>query len=242
MNTVQNNVTNIERLTEAELNGLLQIVQPKGGRILDVQAGAAQVACAFAPYVDTIIATESSQDMLTIAQESVAEVGCKNIDLISTSEDTLQFPENYFDGLIARSIVHQFLDMQVFLQDVFRVLKPGGWLLIEEAVSTGDKESDTLLNETERLRDPLHVAYYSKKTWENRLQKIGFNIEHNEVNSKPYNLNAWLAMTEVPESNKTKYSNIIQNSTSWLREYLRPHGEEETLTFHLHRITLLAKK
>jgi hypothetical protein len=34
---------------------------------------------------------------------------------------------------------------------------------------------------------------------------------------------------------------MISGSEGWLRQYLRPHGEGEMLTFHLHEMLLLAR-
>ena len=49
----------------------------------------------------------------------------------------MPFPDNYFDLVHAQAVQPQIKDWQAFVQEMFRITAPGGWVYLMEADSRG---------------------------------------------------------------------------------------------------------
>jgi len=56
----------------------------------------------------------------------------KNVDLRVASAERLPFPDNYFDGVFCSATLHHLRSPFQGLQEMFRVLRPGGRLVVVE--------------------------------------------------------------------------------------------------------------
>ena len=107
------------------------------GHFLDVGTGPAQIPILLAqrcPHIQ-ITGIDLSEEMLKIAERHVADNGLTDrisLDLIDAK--TLPYPDNTFDGLISNSIVHHIHDAEMALQEMGRVVKPKGVVLIRDLI------------------------------------------------------------------------------------------------------------
>ena len=69
----------------------------------------------------------------------------------------VSFKNAEFDGVVTRLAIHHFANPQRALDEMFRVLRPGGAAVIVDAVSSENWSKSKLHNAIERLRDPSHV-------------------------------------------------------------------------------------
>jgi ubiquinone/menaquinone biosynthesis C-methylase UbiE len=73
---------------------------------------------------------------------------------------------------------HHFLSVERFCSEAYRVLKPGGKLLIADTgVPDGFPEVDLWQNRVEALRDTSHVRNHSLSGWQNLLKAAGFQVQ-----------------------------------------------------------------
>lgn len=73
-----------------------------------------------------IIATDISEDLLEVARKQHPNIEFRVADAMD-----LDFPDNTFDGVYGSSIIHH-LDMKKSMQEIWRVLKPGGRTVFAE--------------------------------------------------------------------------------------------------------------
>ncbi|MBN1153527.1 class I SAM-dependent methyltransferase [candidate division KSB1 bacterium] len=99
---------------------------PVEGILLDAGGGTGRVSQQFRNLVRTIFITDISLAMLKQASTKG--------DLISINShvETLPFPDDTFDRILVVDAFHHFCDQKKALQDLVRVLKPGGLAVIEE--------------------------------------------------------------------------------------------------------------
>ena len=107
------------------------------GHFLDVGTGPAQIPILLAQHCPDIhiTAIDLSEEMLKIAKRHVADAGLTDrITLEHVDAKVLPYPDNTFDGLISNSIVHHIHDTMKALQEMGRVVRPKGTVLIRDLI------------------------------------------------------------------------------------------------------------
>ena len=107
------------------------------GHFLDVGTGPAQIPILLAQHCPDIhiTAIDLSGEMLKLAKRHVAAAGLTDrITLERVDAKALPYPDNTFDALISNSIVHHIHDSMRALQEMGRVVKPNGVVLIRDLI------------------------------------------------------------------------------------------------------------
>jgi ubiquinone/menaquinone biosynthesis C-methylase UbiE len=146
--------------------------------VLDVATGAGFTAVAFAPLVAEVIGLDVSTGMLREAQERARAAGVANLTFETGAAESLPFPAGRFDIVVCRLAAHHFLSVPQFVAEAYRVLRPGGRLLVSDTGEPDDApEVDAWHNHLEILRDPSHVRNYTPAEWRGFVATAGFAIE-----------------------------------------------------------------
>lgn len=111
----------------------LGIHQPQ--QILDIATGTGDFALLLAKRIKPqhIVGADISEGMMAIGREKVKEEGLQNV-ISFQYEDCMQlsFPDGSFDAVTSSYGVRNFQNLDKGLQEMQRVLRPGGHLLIVE--------------------------------------------------------------------------------------------------------------
>ncbi len=146
--------------------------------VLDVATGTGFTALAFAPLVQSVIGLDVSSGMLGQARKRAQELGIGNATFQEGPAEALPFPDDTFDLVTCRIAPHHFLDIQKFLIETARVLKPGGHLvLVDTTVPNASPETADWQNEVETLRDPSHVRNYTPSEWRRMTETAGLTVQ-----------------------------------------------------------------
>ena len=121
-----------------------------GGRVLDFGPGDGWPSLLLAPMVDEVVGVEGSKKRVEVCTRNAERLGLDNVQLIHVQPgERLPFDDSSFDGVAAAASVEQTADPRVTLQELHRVLKPGGRLrMYYESLSrySGGKEQDIWLS------------------------------------------------------------------------------------------------
>ncbi|MCE9559116.1 MAG: class I SAM-dependent methyltransferase [Armatimonadetes bacterium] len=225
-----------------DLAHLVELVSPQGGVVVDIATGAGHLALAFAPLVDKVIATDITPEMLDLTLRSATGRGLTNVVTQHAWAEDLPFAENSLDGVCVRMAPHHFLDPRQFVSEVFRVLKPGGWFLFNDNIGIDDDPlADEELQEFERMRDPSHVRTYTSAVWRGWFEQTGFEISHEERTWNRMEIEGWMDRMRVQEPARSRLRLTVTEAEGILRDYLVPEGENDSLSFVLHKVTLVAR-
>lgn len=96
-----------------------------GKKLLELGAGAGEAAVYFALQGAVVTATDLSTGMLGVVGEVAALHGVAVTTRECSAEDLSCFPDNSFDLVYAANLLHH-VDIETCLEEVHRVLKPGG--------------------------------------------------------------------------------------------------------------------
>lgn len=96
--------------------------------VLDVASGTGEPGLSVAPLVKNgkIISTDISEKMTGLARENAFAHHIENFESLTCPADALPFEANYFDVVLCRHGFMFFPDVQKAVNEMSRVLKPGG--------------------------------------------------------------------------------------------------------------------
>ncbi|MFA5524950.1 MAG: methyltransferase domain-containing protein [Tissierellales bacterium] len=110
-----------------DLYDFLYSTDGEGKKLLDFGPGDGWPSLIVAPYAKEVIGLDSSEKRVEICTKNAERMGIINTSFVSyTSEKKLPFEDNSFDGIMAASSVEQTPDPKKTIQELYRVLKPGG--------------------------------------------------------------------------------------------------------------------
>ena len=231
-------LTSAVHADSAALNELVALVNPNGGIVLDIGTGAGHMAFAMSRSVDEVVASDPTPQMLEVTAKAAREKGLTNIKTQLAYAEDLPFGDQHFDGVMSRVAAHHFKDREMFLDEVDRVLKPGGWILLVDTVSMDDKAAADELNTIEAIRDPSHGWNMTVTEWTDAVVRRGMTVESVTSRFKVLETQEWMDRMSVSEADQSELKTRLSQSTGALREYLQP---TET-TFRLQEMSLFAKK
>jgi demethylmenaquinone methyltransferase/2-methoxy-6-polyprenyl-1,4-benzoquinol methylase len=107
-----------------------------GQRVLDLAGGTGDLAKAFARRVGPsgeVVLADINQSMLEVGRDKLDNLGVVgNIKYVQANAESLPFPSNHFDAITIAFGLRNVTDKDAALASMFRVLKPGGRLLVLE--------------------------------------------------------------------------------------------------------------
>jgi demethylmenaquinone methyltransferase/2-methoxy-6-polyprenyl-1,4-benzoquinol methylase len=112
-----------------------ELINDNPKHILDVATGTGDMAIKAAKILKPkkITGIDISEKMLEIGRKKVDNEGLTTIiELLSGDSETINFPNNTFDGVMVAFGVRNFENLQQGLKEILRVMKPGAKLVVLE--------------------------------------------------------------------------------------------------------------
>jgi len=98
---------------------------PTQGRVLDAGGGTGRVASAIREHAKEVVIADPSLGMLRQADRTRLKLACSN-------SESLPFPDGTFERVIMVDALHHVIHQGNTAREMYRVLKPGGLIVIEE--------------------------------------------------------------------------------------------------------------
>jgi SAM-dependent methyltransferase len=153
---------------------LVDVAAPKPIDLaLDVATGTGNTALALAPLVLRVIGLDVASGMLDQARARAQAENIQNVEFITGSAEDLPFPDAEFSLVVSRHAPHHFQDLNKFLREVGRVLKPGGRFVVADQISPSAQVADWV-DRWERTRDPSHFRQRTVDEWRQASATAGF--------------------------------------------------------------------
>lgn len=156
-------------LRSLQKKALAELRPEPSDRVLDVACGTGELLAQIAPRVERAIGVDISPGMLEIARSRHPD-----IDFRVGPSDALPFADGEFTALVCTTALHHFPEPQRSLDEMARVLGPGGRVVI------GDMCRDAPVS---KLADPLfrrfeagHVGLQRKRDIEVMLTRAGLQV------------------------------------------------------------------
>src|SRR5260221_244388 len=185
-----------------DLQWMVQTAQLTGTeRVLDAAGGGGHTAVTFAPHVREVVALDFTPAMLEQVEQLAAERQLTNISSRSGDVEKLPFEAHSFDLVVTRYAAHHWPHPLTALQEIARMLKPGGQFLLDDTVAPAEPLHDTFMQAVELLRDPSHVRDHSIQQWRALMTEAGFTSSVVMAWEFPLTFESWVDLIAPPAAN-----------------------------------------
>lgn len=127
--------------------------------VLDVACGPGTLSIAMAKRVQKAFGLDATEAMLAQARRLAEGAGIQNAEWRRGDVYVLPFADVSFDVVTCRFAFHHFERPLDALREIVRVCKPGGKVLVCDAIASDDPAKAEAFNRMERLRDPSTVEF-----------------------------------------------------------------------------------
>ncbi len=144
-----------------------------GGSVLEIATGPGYFCTELAKLGNfKITGLDISNDLIKIARNNAEQAGVK-VDFLQGNASSIQFPDMSFDFIFCSWAIKNFMEPQKVLNEMYRVLKPGGTALII------DLNHDAASQEWNRYSSSLGL-----KGMPALFMKLAFRIQRSGAYSK----------------------------------------------------------
>ncbi|MFI5283924.1 MAG: class I SAM-dependent methyltransferase [Candidatus Dormibacterales bacterium] len=228
--------TSSERLLE-----VLELAQPrKDDLALDVATGTGNTAFALTPHVRSVVGLDLTREMLSVARRVAAERAISNVDWVLGDAGRLPFPDATFDLYTVRAAPHHFPDVDSFLAEALRVLRPGHVAVIVDCAPPAP--ANKVLHGVEVRRDPSHVRSLTVDEWVARLERAGFQVETAAARELDWDYGEWMNTMAVEPAVAEELARVIESAEGQAREQLHPTRRDGKLWHAYWHCLIRARK
>ena len=210
--------------------------------ILDLGCGPGIVTAALAPDVREVVAYDLTSEMLEKARQRCEKAGLKNVRFELGSAEQLPFERESFDCVVTRLTIHHFLDPRRVMNEVTRVARPHGKVVVVDIVSSENEEESALHNALETLRDPSHARILPASELQELLKGVGLRITSKIAWNKKRDYDEWIRITNAPERVKPLYIVMATLARAGIQAGIHLHLDGKMVVFNHSYLLVTAEK
>lgn len=126
----------------AEVNAIKALLAKAGAEtckfdiLIDIGAGFGRLFSVYAPYTKNVILGDYSLKELkeaTTRLQNMSKSLQTNVFFVGLNAYFMPFKRSVFDMAISVRVMHHIIDIKRFLHEVYRILRPGGYFILEVA-------------------------------------------------------------------------------------------------------------
>ncbi|HYX83584.1 MAG TPA: class I SAM-dependent methyltransferase [Gaiellales bacterium] len=200
----------VEHAARRDWSGFLEWCEPRGhDRALDVAGGPGLLAGALLGRVAQATVLDASARLLEHAPAGVVRV-------LGRAEQ-LPFADASFELVTCVNSLHHIARPPRALDEMARVLAPGGRIVLEDFVSDPDPARARRWEEVERIRDPEHGRLMAPGEPRGPLLGAGLELDAEETWLRVFDVDEWLDVAGCAGSAAATVRDLIAAPTFELR-------------------------
>ena len=148
--------------------------------LLELGTGTGIIALQLHDRVPRITATDISPEMIRIAEEKRRRQEIENVRFRVGDCCELDFPDRSFDTVIASNVLHLLMRPDLAMQEMYRILKEGGRLIVP-TYCHGDSLKSHLFSRLMGTVGFRARTRWSIQSFRNFIKQNGFQINRDEI-------------------------------------------------------------
>jgi SAM-dependent methyltransferase len=207
-------------------------------RWVETACGPGLIARAMAPRVGSVVGIDLTPAMVEKARADAAAAGVGNVSFEVGDATALPLADDSLDGAITRFSLHHIPAPIRVLEEMARVVKPGGFVVVSDFVTDEDGASAAWQEQIERLRDPSHWALLTPSRIAALGERVGLEPDLERIVPFEIDFEEWLNRGSGGPANAELIERLRAEAPAGA-EGLRVTGEAPDRTLHyrhaLHR-------
>ena len=167
---------------------------------IDLGTGTGFTAFAAAGHAGRVVASDITREMLLETRRIGQDRDLVNVALCQNQAEFLPFASESIDLVTCRAAGHHFTDLGAAFDEIRRVLKPGGALVMADSVSPEDSALADWYNDVELRRDFSHVENRKVSVLLKMLEDRGLEVAEKYDERTYMTFNDWVKRTATPEA------------------------------------------
>jgi len=202
--------------------------------VLDVACGTGIVSCEFAKYAKLVTGIDITEGMLAQAKKLEEKNKLRNTEWVLGDVNQMPFEDNRFSVVVSRFSFHHFVDTEQVLEEMIRVCKPQGKIMLVDVAIP--KEKQAAYDRMEKLRDPSHTGALSPKEFEELFKTKQLNNCRQSSYTMEIDLEAQLKASFPKQGDKEKLQMMIQEDVGkdHLGVNVKKEGGRYILSYPIH--------
>jgi SAM-dependent methyltransferase len=224
----------------AETLGVLIDLVPEDAeaRWVEVACGPGLIARAMARRVGSVVGIDLTPAMIEKAGADAAAAGVGNVSFEVGDATALDLLDDSLDGAITRFSLHHVPGPVRVLEEMRRVVKPGGYVVVSDFVTDDDGASAAWQEQIERLRDPSHWALLTPSRIAAMAERVGLEPDLDRVVPFEVDYDEWLNRGSGGPTNAELIERLRREAPPQAESFVvSGEGEGRTLRYRnsLHR-------
>lgn len=217
----------------AGLSWLVGLAEPRADDVVvDVCGGTGLVARALAPSVRSVLVVDLTPTMLATARRAAAAEGHAGIGFARADATRLPLPDGCCSLVITRFALHHVPDPGAVFDELVRVARPGGRVVVKDLVSSDEDSLAAAQDEIERRRDDSHLRMLRPGETSEALRARGCVVRAVARRELVRPLEPWLAQSMTPPERAREIRRRLRADLDGGEPTgMRPHRRDAELWF-----------
>jgi len=225
---------------DADLELLIAHLQAApSDRALDVATGTGFTAFALRPHVRSVVGADLTRGMLEEARR-LAPSG-EGFSWVVGDAEALPFADGTFSIVTCRRAPHHFPHVEASVNEMVRVLAPGGRLGIVDQVPPEEAPGYDLMEALEVLRDSSHVQALRPSRWRTLLEECRVALTFAEQVESRQTMEAWLELAGADDARRRAIAAMLRGAPPQALEQIG-YEERPEPSFLKRWIVLVGRK
>lgn len=192
---------------------------------LDVCCGSGVVGASFKGKVKKIIGLDLTPEMVKLASQRLDEVHQGNVY-------NIPFPDNTFDMVCTREVLHLLPYPEKPVSEIYRVLKPGGQFIVGQILPFSEDDGPWMYRVFKK-KQPLIFNMFQEEDFRRLLLSPGFVDMHMEEINVWESIDVWINSYETTSIHRHEIRELFRNAPPEARAAhpfkILPNGEIQDL-------------